>query len=352
MAKGIQKGRGAQISTPNRFHELNPERDAWLEDEQPEPAEDTKYLEVHPRTMLNKVESPDIGMGFSMNPYQGCEHGCVYCYARNTHEYWGYNAGLEFETRILVKRDAAKILDQQLRKPNWEPVPIMLAGNTDCYQPAEQKYQITRQILEVLWKHRHPVGIITKNRLILRDLDLLEKMAANRLVKVAISLTTLDESLRRLLEPRTSSVKGRLDAIKALSERGIPVSVMAAPIIPGLNEHELFAIGEAASKAGASSMGYSMVRLNGQIGTVFADWIERAMPDRAAKVLSKIRSCHSGRLSDSRFGVRMKGEGNISEIIEQQYRLAKKKFFSANPDKVEYNLELFKQVRQPQLSLF
>ena len=351
MKQPYRKGRGAQINTPNPYH-------AHAHDESPQTAEDwedlyelrTEYIEVHPKTMLNKVDSPDIGLCYSMNPYQGCEHGCVYCYARNTHTYWGYSAGVDFEQKILVKKDAAKVLDAEFRKKTYEPLPIMLAGNTDCYQPAERRFGITRQILEVLWKHKHPVGLITKNSLILRDLDLLKPMAAQQLLKVSISVTTLDEDVRRLLEPRTASVKSRLHTIQSLASAGIPVNVMLAPIIPGLTDHELLEMAKAVSELGASSFAYQIVRLNGDVAAIFEDWIRKAMPDRAERVLNRIRDCHGGNLNDSRFGTRMKGEGNIAEIIAQQYQLAKKLYFkdkSAPP----YNFDVFRQLKDPQLKL-
>lgn len=347
-----RKGRGAQINTPNPYHRHHT-------DESPDSAEDwedlyelrTEFIEVHPKTMLNKVDSPDIGLCYSMNPYQGCEHGCVYCYARNTHTYWGYSAGVDFEQKILIKKAAAKVLDAELRKPSYEPLPIMLAGNTDCYQPAERQFGITRQILEVLWKHRHPVGLITKNSLILRDLDLLKQMAELHLVKVSVSLTTLSEDTRRLLEPRTASVKSRLHTIETLAAAGIPVNVMLAPIVPGLTDHELLAMAEQSALRGASSIGYQVVRLNGDVAAIFEDWVHKAMPDRAERILNRIRDCHSGQLNDNRFGTRMRGEGQIAEIIAQQYRLAKRLYFS---DKTipPYDFELFRQLKNPQLRLF
>ncbi|MCB9288448.1 MAG: PA0069 family radical SAM protein [Lewinellaceae bacterium] len=339
------RGRGAQINPANRFNQYGQGRE-------PQAGEGrTQYIKVYPKSMLNRVASPDIGMGWSMNPYQGCEHGCIYCYARNTHNYWGYSAGLDFEQKVLVKADAPKILEQELRKKSWKPEPIMLSGNTDCYQPIERELEITRSILEVLWKYRHPVGIITKNSLILRDLDILKEMAANRLVRTSISLTTLDEGLRRVLEPRTASVHNRLKTIQSLAENGIPVNVMLAPIIPGLNDHEIFSMAETVSRLGAGSIAYTMVRLNGDVAEIFEDWIRKNMPDRAERVLNRIRDCHGGQLNDHRFGTRMRGEGKVAEIIAQQFKLAKQKFFR---DKVkpEYNLELFEKYRNPQLSLF
>lgn len=345
------KGRGAQINPAGPYAKVIYDAEPTADEETPNSLK-TQYIEVHPKTILNKVDSPDIGMGYSMNPYQGCEHGCIYCYARNTHPYWGYSAGMEFEQKILYKRNAAQLLEEQIKKPNWQPMPIMLSGNTDCYQPIEKDLKITRQILEVLLKYRHPVGLITKNSLILRDLDLLSEMAALQLAKVSISVTTLDESLRRVLEPRTASVKSRLSTIRTLSQNGIPVNVMLAPIIPGLNDHEIIEMAKRVSEAGAISIYYTVVRLNGDIAEIFEDWIRKNMPDRAEKVLNRIRDCHGGQLHDSRFGTRMKGEGNISEMIRQQYELAKRLYFK---DKTAppFNLDLHRQLKAPaQLSLF
>ncbi len=341
------RGRGAQINPANRFEQWDYGEDAWRDEESIK----TEYIEVYPKTILNKVDSPDIGMCWSMNPYQGCEHGCVYCYARNTHNYWGYSAGLDFERKILYKKNAAELLDRQLRKKNWEVMPIMLAGNTDCYQPAEHRLEITRQILEVLWKHRHPVGLITKNNLVLRDIDLLQKLAGERLARVSISLTSLEEETRRYLEPRTSTVGGRLQAIETLAKRGIPVNVMLAPIIPGLNEHELLPMAKAVAERGATSIAYTIVRLNGDVGAIFEDWLRRRMPERAEKVLNKIKSVHGGQVSDSRFGARMRGEGPLAEVIRQQYQLARRKYFQ-NVVKPEWNLELYHQFKNRQMKLF
>ncbi|MCC6282723.1 MAG: radical SAM protein, partial [Saprospiraceae bacterium] len=237
------RGRGAQINPASRYEHL--QRDdqpvdwALVASDWEEEDLRTEYLETHPKTILNKVESTDIPLEWSMNPYQGCEHGCIYCYARNTHPYWGFSAGLDFERKILVKRNAAALLEHELKKKNWRAVPVMFAGNTDVYQPAERKFGITRACLEVFWKYRHPVGIITKNSLVLRDLDLIQQLASENLVHVAISITTLDDDLRQFLEPRTASIAQRLRTVETLSKAGIPVFVMMAPVIPGLNDHEI-----------------------------------------------------------------------------------------------------------------
>lgn len=345
------KGRGAQINTANRFHDNNYDNCPKHQVKSNADLLRTEYIEIFPKTILNKVNSPDIGMAWSMNPYQGCEHGCVYCYARNTHNYWGYSAGLDFERKILVKKSAPELLEKEIRHPKWQALPIMLAGNTDCYQPAEKTFRITRKILEILWKYRHPVGLITKNSLITRDLDLLEPMAELRLAKVSISLTSLDEDIRQLLEPRTASIKNRLATIKKLAAHGISVNVMLAPIIPGINDHQILPMAQMVAELGAQSIAYTMVRLNGDVATIFEDWIYKTMPDRASKVLNKIKACHGGQLNDSRFGTRMTGEGKIAEIIKEQIHLARKKYF-AGRQKMEYNLELFDQFRSPQLKLF
>ncbi|GGD15355.1 PA0069 family radical SAM protein [Hyunsoonleella pacifica] len=354
--KSAIKGRGAQLNVPNRFFELRHEmRDDFLEfcqkqGENPDKNK-TKYLEVFPKTIINKVSSPDVGMLYSMNPYQGCEHGCIYCYARNTHEFWGYSAGLDFERRILVKKDAPKLLEQQLKKKSWKAHPIVLSGNTDCYQPAEQKFKITRQCLEVFLKYRHPVAIITKNSRILEDLDLLTDLAKYNLIGVNISITSLIENTRRILEPRTATSKKRLNTVKELSNNGIPVNVMIAPIIPSINSHEILKIAKAASDFGAVSIGHTIVRLNGAIGEIFTDWIKKTMPDSAEKVLHQIENCHGGSLNDSRYGTRMRGEGKIAEQINNLVKLARQQFFK-NKKMPKLNCHLHDQYKEEQLKLF
>ncbi|MCB0533126.1 MAG: PA0069 family radical SAM protein [Saprospiraceae bacterium] len=349
------RGRGAQINPVSKYEKL-------VRDEQPvdwalqnaeweETELRTEYLETHPKTILNQVHSADIPLEWSMNPYQGCEHGCIYCYARNTHPYWGYSAGLDFERKILVKRNAAELLEKELKKKSWKAAPVMFAGNTDIYQPAERKFGVTRACLEVFWKYRHPVGLITKNSLVLRDLDILKKLAADNLVHVALSITTLNEPLRQFLEPRTATVAQRLKTVETLTNNGIPVFVMLAPIIPGLNEHEIFNMSKAVADRGALSIGFTMVRLNGDVGQIFEDWLRKAMPDRADKVLNKIRAAHGGNLYDHRSGVRMRGEGKISEIIRDQFRLAKARFF-ADRQMPKFNLELHEGFKTAQLRLF
>jgi DNA repair photolyase len=325
--KSVIKGRGAQLNVPNRFFEFSHEiRDDFLDYCQKEgekaDANKTRYLEVFPKTIVNKVESPDVGMMYSMNAYQGCEHGCIYCYARNTHEYWGYGPGLDFERRILVKKDAPRLLEEKLKKKSWKAHTIVMSGNTDCYQSAEQIYKITRQCLEIFLKYKHPVGIITKNALILRDLDVVKALAKDGLIGVNISITSLSEKTRRILEPRTATIKRRLETVKTLTNHGIPVNVMLAPIIPAVNSHEILPLAKTASEYGACSIAHTIVRLNGAIGDIFTDWVKKTMPDRADKVLHQIENCHGGSLNDSRYGTRMHGQGKIAEQINNLMKLA------------------------------
>ncbi|MEZ4801662.1 MAG: PA0069 family radical SAM protein [Gelidibacter sp.] len=350
------KGRGAQLNTHNRFFELSHEmRDDFLEycAKEGEEADKNKtlYLDVFPKTIVNKVESPDVGMMYSMNMYQGCEHGCIYCYARNSHEYWGYSAGLDFERRILVKKDAPKLLEELLKKKSWEAYPIVMSGNTDCYQPAEKKFEITRKCLEVFLKYKHPVGIITKNALILRDLELLKELAKDNLIGVNVSITSLSENTRRILEPRTATIKKRLETVKTLSENGIPVNVMIAPIIPSINSHEILPLAKTVSELGALSIAHTIVRLNGAIGEIFTDWIKKTMPDRAEKVLHQIESFHGGNLNDSRYGTRMRGEGEVAKQINDLVKLARLKYFK-NKAMPQLDCSLHEPCKVGQLKLF
>lgn len=350
------KGRGAQKNTPNKFlQHVYEMREDFLEfcRIEGEEAENnrTQYIPIFPKTIVNKVDSPDVGMMFSMNPYQGCEHGCIYCYARNAHEYWGYSAGLDFERKILVKKTAPELLEAKIKHKNWKAQTIVMSGNTDCYQPAEQKFGITRKCLEVFLKYRHPVGIITKNALVLRDLDVLKELNAHQLVAVNISVTSLSEATRRKLEPRTASIQKRLRTIQVLSENNIPVNAMLAPMIPGINSHELLPLAKTVAEHGALSFGFTVVRLNGAIGQIFTDWIKKAMPDRAEKVLHQIQDCHGGTINDSRFGLRNRGEGKIASQIHDMARLARQKYFKDKKFPI-LNKELHEQYKDGQMRLF
>ncbi|MDM9630015.1 PA0069 family radical SAM protein [Robiginitalea aurantiaca] len=354
-SNALNRGRGAQEKRNNRFeklrHEESPEYLEHLFREGEPQKVKTTYQKIFPKTIVNQVQSPDIGIGYSMNPYQGCEHGCVYCYARNTHEYWGYGPGIDFESKILVKEEAPKLLDAFLRKPKWKATPIVLSGNTDCYQPAEKHFEITRACLEVFLKYRHPVGIITKNAMILRDLDLLKALHKDRLIGVHVSVTSLNKETRSLLEPRTTTTPQRLKTIRLLSEAGIPVNAMLAPIIPGINSHEIMALAEAVAGVGARSFGLTVVRLNGAIGDIFTSWIQKALPDKAEKVLSLIKSCHGGSVNDSRFGIRQKGEGAVAEQLHHMAGIARRRYFK-HREFPELNTALHQQYKTGQLPLF
>jgi len=329
MDSSYFKGRGAQIKSDNKYlkNQYTTDHIEGLDEEFLETPL-TQIFHETPKKIVNKVNSPDLHFGYSMNPYQGCEHGCIYCYARNTHEYYGFSAGLDFETKIIIKQNAPDLLEKHLLQPTWQAVPIMLSGNTDCYQPQEKKFEITRKMLQVLLKYRHPVGIITKNALIQRDVDILKELAKDGLVSVMISITTLDEELRRQMEPRTVSTIKRLQTIETLAKESIPVGVMNAPIIPGLNHHEIPNILKAASDHGATACGMSVVRLNGSISKIFEDWLRKNFPDRFDKVWNQISELHGGNVNDSVFGRRMTGDGTIANAIQQLYRVAKKKYFT------------------------
>ena len=327
QTNNYKKGRGAQFNTRNKFikNEVTREHiesiDDWTESKR-----ETQFIDVDAKSIVNKVESPDVGMFYSMNPYQGCEHGCIYCYARNSFEYWGYSAGLDFESKILVKKNAPQLLRKFLMHPKWECVPISLSGNTDCYQPAEKNFRLTRGLLEVCNEFNQPVGMITKNAGILRDKDLLQHMASRRLVSVLVSITSLNEDLRSVMEPRTTTAKQRLRTIEELSKAGVQMGVMLGPMIPGLNEHEMPAIIKAASEAGATFSAYTFIRLNGAIKLLFHDWIYKTFPDRADKVWHLIEGAHDGKVNDSRWGVRMRGEGAIADLVAHQYHTYTKKY--------------------------
>ena len=314
-------GRGAQINTKNRFLKDETTRehieaiDDWEETNVP-----TQYLEQESKTIVNKVDSPDVGMSYSMNPYAGCEHGCIYCYARNVHEYWGYSAGLDFERKIIIKKNAPQLLRKFLMHPKWQCIPIMLSGNTDCYQPAEQKYRLTRGLLEVCNEFNQPVGILTKNSWILKDKDVLQEMAKKRLVSAMVSITSFNEELRRTMEPRTTTAKQKLKVIEELSSAGVRMGVMMGPMIPGLNEHEMQRIMKAARDSGATFTAYTFIRLNGAIKFLFHDWLYKNFPDRADKVWHLVEQSHDGKVNDTRWGVRMRGEGTIAQMVAQQYK--------------------------------
>ncbi|MDX1945972.1 MAG: PA0069 family radical SAM protein [Pirellulaceae bacterium] len=322
--------RGSNLAPPNRFEAVHGEADyeqlaaddELLADERRTP---TVFLPDRAASLIRENDSPDIAFRYSINPYRGCEHGCAYCYARPTHETLGMNAGLDFETKILVKHDAAAILRKELNRPTWQAEPIVIAGVTDCYQPAERQFKLTRGLLEVLLEARQPAAIITKNSLVLRDLDLLAEMARRNLVGVALSITTLDAELARTLEPRTATPAARLRAICELSAAGVPVRVMTAPIIPGLNDAEIAPLLQAAAAAGARSAGYVMLRLPLAVAPVFRAWLREHRPLAADKVEGLIRELRGGQLNDSAWGARMRGTGPYADGIAASFRLFARK---------------------------
>lgn len=320
-------GRGATDNPPNRFDRLHlaiePDADpASIDGDAGARTIATEYYRDSSRSIITRNDSPDIPFETSLNPYRGCEHGCIYCYARPTHEYLGLSAGLDFETKLFVKEDAAALLRAELSRRAWTPQELILSGVTDPYQPVERVLRLTRACLEVLAEFRNPVAVITKSALVTRDIDLLASLAARQAATVAISVTTLDEGVRRAMEPRTSTAEARLDAIAKLSSAGIPTGVMVAPIIPGLTDHEVPQIIARAAEAGASFAGYTIVRLPHGVKTLFADWLGTHYPERGNKVLTLVRDVRGGALNDSTFGRRMHGHGPVADTIRGLFRTA------------------------------
>lgn len=326
------RGRGALENPAGRFEPLQVEAD--LEGSAPVEGEDyfplpklrTQVFRDKSKSIISTNDSPDIGMDATLNPYRGCEHGCIYCFARPTHEYLGLSAGLDFETKIFAKPDAPKLLEEKLKSRSWKPAVIFMSGVTDPYQPLERKMKITRQCLEVLEDFRNPVSFITKNHLVTRDIDILSRMAALNLASVNMSVTTLDRKLARAMEPRASTPPMRLRAIEQLSQAGIPVNVMIGPVVPGLTDHEVPAILEAASKAGACSAGYTMLRLPYGVKDLFQTWLHEHYPERTEKILNRIRSIRDGKLYDAEFGSRMRGEGFHASQLWQLFEMTRKRF--------------------------
>src|ERR1700732_2602466 len=313
-------GRGASWSPANRFEKLHVDVndldlvDVDLSDEE-RPARTTQFFRDASKTVISRNNGPDVGFETSINPYRGCEHGCIYCYARPTHEYLGFSAGLDFESKIMVKLDAPQLLRAELESPRWQPQVVVMSGVTDPYQPIESKLRITRGCLEIMTKFDNPVAIITKNRLVTRDVDLLRELASYNAAAVNISVTSLDANLQRVLEPRTSIPSARLEAIAQLRSARIPVGVMVAPIIPGLTDHEVPKILQACAKAGAQFAGYTIVRLPWAIAPLFEHWLDEHFPEKKEKVLSRIRHIRGGKINDARWGFRTRGEGIFAEQI-------------------------------------
>lgn len=318
----MMKGRGSESNPQNRFEKIHRSPDEEAELSLPM----TQFLQDHSRTIIAYNNSPDVGFEASVNPYRGCEHGCAYCYARPTHEYLGYSAGLDFETKIMVKEDAPLLLRKELQSPGWKPQVLAMSGVTDPYQPIEGRLQLTRKCLEVLLEFRNPVVMITKNRRITRDIDLLSELARFESAAVFLSITTLNHHLCSLLEPRTSPPEKKLEAVSALAKAGIPTGVLIAPVIPGMTDHEIPKILESAVAAGAQFAGMVPLRLPYAVAPLFEEWLERHFPDQKEKVLNRIRSMRGGKLNDPRFGSRMEGEGIFSDQIRNLFDLACRKF--------------------------
>ena len=340
------KGQGAQRNVKNRFEQYSYEPEDWEIEKT-----NTQIIEVFPKTIVNAVKSPDLPMEYSLNPYQGCEHGCSYCYARPTHEYWGFSAGIDFERKIMVKKNAPELLEKFFKKRNYIPKTIMLSGNTDCYQPIERELEITQKILEVCLAYRHPVSILSKNALVLRDLDLFIKMNELNLISVALSIPTMNEDLRRKMEPRTSSAIKKLEALKILKENNIPTGAMIAPIIPGLNSDETLKIIKKISETGADWFGYTLIRLNDTVEPVFVKWLETSFPDRKDKVISLIKQMRGGKLGEKRYFERYKGEGSIAEMIHKTIEIGRNKYFR-DRKMVELSAAHFSGSKTQQLKLF
>jgi len=333
LPERARKGRGAVTNRSGRFEgETRIAIDDGWNDCRQEGAEEndlpplrTTVMPDSSREIIARNQSPDVSFDRSINPYRGCEHGCIYCFARPTHAYLGFSAGLDFETRLVVKYDAAALLQKALSKPSYKPAPIALGANTDPYQPLERRLEITRQVLEVLWRCRHPVTIVTKSDLVMRDLDILAPMAEKRLVHVMISVTTLDRKLARTMEPRAPTPKRRLAAMKALNEAGVPTGILAAPMIPALNDSELEALLEAAAEAGARAAGYVLLRLPLEIRDLFVEWLEQHFPDRKERVMKLVRETRGGRDYESGYGLRQRGRGVYADALAKRFQIASKR---------------------------
>lgn len=324
---GKIKGRGTDINPQNRFEKLFLDTDFFDDSSVMEkPALGTVFLKDNSKSAIAKNESEDVSFDYSVNPYRGCEHGCVYCYARQTHEYLGFSSGLDFETKIMVKEDIVALLENTFKKKSYKPDVIMLSGNTDCYQPVEKKLELTRNILKLCLKYRNPVSLITKSSMIQRDIDILTELAAQNLTSVTMSITTLDKSLQRIMEPRASTPERRVETVKVLSENRIPVGVNLAPIIPGINDEEIPQILKTVSENGATFASYIMLRLPFSVKELFVNWLEEYYPDRKEKVINKIKEMRDGALYKSDFGTRHTGEGKTADMISSLFHLNCKRY--------------------------
>ncbi len=343
-----RRGRGAASNPASQFLKHHHVEDPAALDEADLRQVKTEFFADTSRSPLSKNNSPDVPFDYGLNPYRGCEHGCIYCYARPSHEYLGYSAGLDFETKIVVKYDIANLLAKTFQKKSWQPKPVMLSGNTDCYQPVERDLKLTRSCLEVFAWYRNPVSIITKNYLVTRDLDILEELAERNLISVSISITSLKPEITRVMEPRTSHPLRRLEAVEKLAARGIPVGVMVAPVVPGLTDEELPEIVKAAAERGAKWAHYVMLRLPGAVKGLFVEWLGNEFPDRKQRVINRLRDLRGDELTDKRFGRRMRGEGKWAEIISQLHRNTVKQL-GLNKERTMLSLEHFRRAGQQDL---
>jgi DNA repair photolyase len=347
VAAERRHGRGAQTNRSGRYEPIayEPQDDGWESLAELE-ALTTEVQEVPARRILARNDSPDIGFDRSINPYRGCEHGCIYCFARPTHAFLGLSPGLDFETKLFAKTNAAQALERELAEPGYEVSTIAIGTNTDPYQPIERRYRIMRRILEVLSATNHPVGIVTKSALVLRDLDILTSMAKRGLVKVALSVTTLDRGLARAMEPRASTPDKRIETLAKLVDAGVPTSVMVAPVIPGLTDMEMERILERAASVGIKNAGYVLLRLPLEIGDLFTEWLQANCPDRAKRVLSLMRSTRSGKLYDAKWGERMVGDGPYAWMIGRRFEMAAERL-GMNESSVELRTDLFTPPSRP-----
>jgi DNA repair photolyase len=348
----VVRGRGASWNPPNRFERLHVDREGWTDPDDPPP--ETVLLDDATKTILARNDSPDVGFAVGINPYRGCSHGCSYCYARPTHEYLGFSAGLDFEAKILVKREAPRLLREALTSPRWKPEPIMLSGNTDAYQPVERRLRITRRCLEVLAELRNPVGVTTKSYLVTRDVDLLSQLARHDAVAVTLSITTLRNEVHRVMEPRASTPARRLGAIRVLADAGIPVGVNVAPVVPGLTDHELPAILQAAAAAGATYANYILLRLPHAVKKLFETWLEQHFPERRDKVLNRVRELRGGKLYDPRFDVRGRGEGPWADHLRALFHVTAERLGLNRPPALSVDAFRRPDTRRPrpQMDLF
>lgn len=348
--ESARQHRGTLAAPKNRFKDREAVRDLDYDDSE-DPLPSTEFLKDDSQTIISYNDSPDLGFNASLNPYRGCEHGCVYCYARPTHEYLGFSAGLDFKTKIMVKHEAPALLRRELAAKKWQPQTIMMSGVTDCYQPIERKLKLTRRCLEVLAECRNPVGIVTKDSLVTRDIDLLQELAAHNAAVVFVSLTTLDNDLRAVLEPRTAPPKSRLRTIRRLADAGIPVGVMTASIIPAINDHEILQLITAAADAGARHASYVVLRLPHANKDLFDRWLDEHFPDRKQKVPNQIKSLREGKLNSAEFGARMKGTGRLAKQIESMFGIACRKA-GIGREGLKLSTAAFRRSRDKQLELF